>query len=179
MIDGSGSMEESFPGASSRMNAAKDAISRIVRSLHNDIRTGLVSFTHCDETSRPRKYSYSERPALLSRIRGISPSRGTSLANSIRRAGNAAQSVGPATVVVVSDGEDTCGGDPCGVARALKARKPLLKINVLDLSGNRSAVLQCVADVTGGRVFVPRNAQQMSREIQEATGQPDASRCNP
>ena len=179
VVDGSGSMQEPFPGASSRIDAAKDAISMVVRSLHHEIRTGLVSFTDCGETSTPEKYGYSERPELLARVRGLSPSRRTSLANSIRRAGNAAKSVGPATVVVVSDGDDTCGGDSCAAARALKGRKPLLKINVLDLSGSGSAVLQCVADVTGGRVFVPGNARQMTQEMQEAAGQPDAGHCNP
>ncbi|PJK27723.1 VWA domain-containing protein [Minwuia thermotolerans] len=179
VIDGSGSMQDSFAGAPSRIEAAKDSIGDVVTSLHKDIKTGLVSFTDCGETSTPQKYGYSQRPELLSRVRGVSPSRGTSLANSIRRAGNAAKSVGPATVVVVSDGEDTCGGDPCAAARALKAQKPMLKINVIDLSGGRSAVLQCVAGATGGRVFTPRNAAQMTEEMQEATGQPDASACNP
>ncbi|WP_417513547.1 VWA domain-containing protein [Minwuia sp.] len=179
VIDGSGSMQDSFPGASSRIDAAKRSVTGVVRNLHKDIKTGLVSFTDCGETSTPQKYSYSQRPTLLSRVQGVTPSRGTSLANSIRRAGNAAKSVGPATVVVVSDGEDTCGGDPCAAARALKASKPLLKVNVIDLSGGRSSVLQCVANVTGGRVFTPRNANQMNQEMQQATGQPDASRCNP
>ena len=178
VVDGSGSMKEGFPGASSRIGAAREAVARVVRSLHHDVVTGLVSFTDCTETTTPRKYGYRDRSGLLARIRGIAPSRGTSLANSIRRAGNAAKSVGPATVVVVSDGEDTCGGDPCAAARALKARKPLLKVNVIDLSGGRSPVLQCVADAAGGRVFAPADAEQMSREMQEATGQPDAGRCN-
>lgn len=179
VVDGSGSMKEGFPGASSRIGAAREAVARVVRSLHHDVVTGLVSFTDCTETTTPRKYGYRDRSGLLARIRGIAPSRGTSLANSIRRAGNAAKSVGPATVVVVSDGEDTCGGDPCAAARALKARKPLLKVNVIDLSGGRSPVLQCVADAAGGRVFAPADAEQMGREMQAATGQPDAGRCNP
>lgn len=178
VIDGSGSMSESFPGATSRIDAARRATEEVVRNLHKDIRTGLVSFTDCNATSTPKKYRYSERPDLIAKVRGVSPSRGTSLANSIRRAGNAAKSGGPATVVVVSDGEDTCGGDPCGAARKLKAQKPLLKINVIDLSGGRSAVLQCVANVTGGKVFTPRSASQMNVEMQQATGQPDASQCN-
>jgi hypothetical protein len=179
VIDGSGSMREGFPGASSRIDAAKKSIAQVVRNLHKDIKTGLVSFTDCNETSAPKKYSYAERPELLSRVRAVSPTRGTSLANSIRRAGNAAKSVGPATVIVVSDGEDTCGGDPCAAARALKSQKPLLTVNVIDLSGDRSSVLQCVANATGGRVFVPKNAVEITREMQEATGQPDTSQCNP
>ena len=178
VVDGSGSMEEGFPGGPSRIDAAKKATSTIVRGLHKDITTGLVSFTDCDETSTPTKYGYARRPELLARVAAMTPSQGTSLANSVRRAGNAAKSVGPATVVVVSDGEDTCGGDPCAVARRLKAKKPLLTINVLDLSDDRSAVLQCLAKVTGGRVFAPSNTLQMRRQMQEATGQPDASRCN-
>ena len=179
VVDGSGSMKDPFPGAASRLDAAKNALSLVVGNLHHEITTGLVSFTDCGETSTPVKYAYRDRPELLARVRRLSASRKTSLANSIRRAGNAAKSVGPVTVVVVSDGDDTCGGDPCGAARALKGRKPLLEISVLDMSGGGSAALQCVAEVTGGRVFVPETAAQMNEELQEATGQPDAGHCSP
>ena len=63
-------------------------------------------------------------------------------------------------MVVVSDGGDTCGGDPCAAARAAKAVKPDLTINVIDLSGGTDGgVLRCVADAGGGKVFAPSSAR--------------------
>jgi hypothetical protein len=178
VLDGSGSMEEGIPGASSRMAAAKQSIGAVVRGLHKDIRTSLVSFSDCNATSRSPFYDASQRPTLLGQVDAMSPRQGTSLAASIARAGAAAPSRAPTMLVVVSDGGDTCGGDPCAAARAVRAQKPDVMINVIDLSGGQSVgVLQCVAQAGGGRVFSPSSAGQMSAQLQQATGQPDASGC--
>jgi outer membrane biosynthesis protein TonB len=178
VLDGSGSMEDSIPGAGSRMAAAKQSIGTVVQNLHKDIRAGLVSFSDCGATARSPFYAASQRPTLLGEVNAVSPQRSTSLAASITRAGAAAPSRSPSIMVVVSDGGDTCGGDPCAAARAAKAAKPDLTINVIDLSdGSDGGVLQCVARAAGGKVFTPRNANQMSTQLQQATGQPDASGC--
>jgi hypothetical protein len=178
VLDGSGSMDESIPGASSRMAAAKQSIGTVVRGLHKDIRTSLVSFSDCNATSRSPFYDASQRPTLLGQVDAMSPRQGTSLAASIARAGAAAPSRAPTVLVVVSDGGDTCGGDPCAAARAVRAQKPDVTINVIDLSGGQGGgVLQCVAQAGGGRVFSPSSAGQMSAQLQQATGQPDASGC--
>jgi len=86
-----------------------------------------------------------------------------------------------AVIVVVSDGDDSCGGDPCAEARAIKARKPNVKINVIDLSGDAksSAVMQCVAAATGGRVLKPNSAADLDTVMQRATEQADLRQCKP
>lgn len=178
VVDGSGSMRDGIAGAPSRMAAAKSSINRVVKSLHKDIRIGMVSFSDCGATRNSRYYSAAERGQLLGRIDAIRPGRRTSLAASIRRAGALATRRAETVIVVVSDGEDTCGSDPCAAARLIRGRKPNLKINVIDLSGGASAaVLQCIARAGGGRVFTPNSAGQMTSQLQQATGQPDASRC--
>jgi Mg-chelatase subunit ChlD len=178
VVDGSGSMRDGIAGAPSRMAAAKSSINRVVKSLHKDIRIGMVSFSDCGATRNSRYYSAAERGQLLGRIDAIRPGRRTSLAASIRRAGALATRRAETVIVVVSDGEDTCGSDPCAAARSIRGRKPNLKINVIDLSGGTSAaVLQCIARAGGGRVFTPNSAGQMTSQLQQATGQPDASRC--
>jgi hypothetical protein len=178
VVDGSGSMSDGIAGAPSRMAAAQSSINRVVRSLHKDIRIGMVSFSDCGATRNSRYYSAAERGQLLGQVNAIRPSRRTSLAASIRRAGALATRRAETVIVVVSDGADTCGSDPCAAARLIRSRKPNLKINVIDLSGGSSArVLQCIASAGGGRVFTPHSAGQMSGQLQQATGQPDASGC--
>jgi hypothetical protein len=178
VVDGSGSMRDTIPGASSRMTASKRSISRVVKSLHNDIRIGMVSFSDCGATQNSRYYAAPERGQLLGRVNAMRPGRKTSLAASIRRAGALATSRAETVIVVVSDGEDTCGSDPCAAARSVRSQKPNVKINVIDLSGGAAAgALQCIARSGGGRVFTPQSAGQMSSQLQQATGQPDASGC--
>lgn len=161
------------------MVAAKRSIDRVVRSLHKDIRIGMVSFSDCGETRNSRYYSARERGRLIGRVNAMQPGKATSLSASIRRAGALATRRSETVIVVVSDGEDTCGNDPCAAARYVRSQKPNVKINVIDLSGRGSnGTLQCIARVGGGQVFTPDSASEMASQVQEATGQPDASGCS-
>jgi hypothetical protein len=72
----------------------------------------------------------------------------------------------PAIIVVVSDGDDSCSGDPCGTARALKARKPQLTINVVDIIGNGAG--GCMARATGGKMLTPQDGLAFEKSIREA-----------
>jgi hypothetical protein len=92
----------------------------------------------------------------------------TPLADGIARAGGMVDGVrAPAVIVVVSDGEDTCMGNPCAVARALKARKPKLKINVVDIIGDGKS--NCIAHATGGKVLTPQSGVTFEQTIKQAT----------
>jgi len=83
------------------------------------------------------------------------------------------------TIVVVTDGDDTCGGDPCGAARAIRAKRPNVTINVIDLSGGSSPTPRCIANATGGKVLTPSSTLDMKNKVQQATRLPDARNCTP
>ncbi|WP_413204833.1 VWA domain-containing protein [Rhodospirillum sp. A1_3_36] len=178
VVDGSGSMREGISGAPSRLDAAKRSIRETVDSLHPDIKAGLVSFSDCNDTKNSEFYAYSQRPTLMSKIDGMQPGRSTSLAASIRRGGLLATRRSETVIMVVSDGEDTCGGDPCAAARQVKAEKPKAIIHVIDLSGGGDGgVARCIASAGGGRVFKPNTAAQVTQQLRSATGQPDTRGC--
>ncbi|MBM4201892.1 MAG: hypothetical protein FJ189_11480, partial [Gammaproteobacteria bacterium] len=73
----------------------------------------------------------------------------------------------PAVMVVVSDGKDSCGGNPCSTAAALKAAKPKLKINVVDIVGD--GAVNCIANLTGGDVLTPRSGMNLDQLVRRAT----------
>ena len=111
-------------------------------------------------------------------MRGLQPDRGTPLARSIERAGNIVSADVESTIVVVSDGEDTCGRDPCAAARAVKAKRPNVTINVIDVSGERGrSMVQCIAAATGGKVLTPNSSLDMKNKVQQATRLPDTRNC--
>ena len=63
-------------------------------------------------------------------------------------------------------------------ARAIKARKPRVTINVIDLSGESGrATVQCIAKATGGKVLSPNSGADMLQKMQQATRQPDVRQC--
>ncbi len=179
IVDGSGSMKEPFPGAASRIDMAKRAVDNMVRGLPPGIDVGLIDFQSCNNVRRDKFYGDAERGQLIGEVNNLSPWGGTPLARSIERAGNIVSGDVESVIVVVSDGEESCGGDPCAAARALKAAKPRAIVNVIDISGDAESrqVIQCVARATGGQVLKADSAQDMMRKMQQATRQPDMRAC--
>ncbi|WP_157089276.1 VWA domain-containing protein [Oceanibaculum pacificum] len=178
VVDASGSMRDSIPGAANRMQAAQRSIGQLVGGLPQDVDVGLVEFTDCTRIDRDRFYGANERGQLMSRVNGLSPQRGTPLARSVERAGSVISSQVDGVVVVVTDGADSCGGDPCAAARAVARSKPKVKINVIDISGSAgNPTAQCMAQATGGRVFQPNSAADMQVMVQQASEQPDIRAC--
>lgn len=179
VVDASGSMGiGGWFGGSSRMDRAKSSIDHVVRGLPDPITIGLIEFTNCNNVRRDKFYTSPQRPALLAEVNRLTPQQGTPLAGSIKRAGDIASQDAESVIVLVTDGDDSCGGDPCAEARAIKARKPKVKINIVDLSdGSQSSILRCVANATGGQVLKPNSAMDMDKSLQRATGQSDMREC--
>jgi hypothetical protein len=67
--------------------------------------------------------------------------------------------------ILVSRGADSCGGDPCAEARALKNGPLALTVDAIalgaDASGQES--LRCIADYTGGLYYQADNLDDLSR----------------
>lgn len=179
MVDGSGSMNESFAGGPPRIDQARRSIRSVIEGLPPGVDVGLVDFRGCDNVRRDRFYSDGERGQLIDEVGQLKPWGGTALARSIERAGNIVSGDAESVIVVVSDGEETCRGDPCAAARALKAAKPMAIINVIDISGDGKGrqVIQCVAQATGGQVLTPQSPMDFGRTLQQATRQPDMRAC--
>ncbi|MDP3980476.1 MAG: VWA domain-containing protein [Chlamydiota bacterium] len=74
---------------------------------------------------------------------------------------------GEKTVVLISDGQETCGGDPCAVAKKLKEEGLVLKMHVIgfDVTDKDRQQLECIANVTGGKYFSAENADALSNAL--------------
>lgn len=76
-----------------------------------------------------------------------------------------------ATVILVSDGEETCKLDPCAVGAQLEASGVDFTAHVIGFDVQNpahQAQLRCLAENTGGRYFNARDAQELSRAVQGA-----------
>jgi von Willebrand factor type A domain len=177
VVDGSGSMGEQWGGTGSRLDAAKRSIGQFVDGLPGDVDVALIEFGGCNDIQRDSFYSPSQRGVLKGRVNGLQPRNGTPLGLSVERAGRIISSKRPGIIVVVSDGADTCRGDPCAAAQAIAAAKPNVHINVISIGGETNNAAQCMAQSTGGHVYQPGNAIEMERAIRQASGEPDVRLC--
>lgn len=178
-LGGGNSALDRFKREPKRITVAKRAALGVAQRLPSDMNTGLVLVDECPSARSMGMYGPSQRGALIGQIQGIQPRGGTPLADGIEKGGALVDGVTKdSTIVIISDGVESCGRDPCAVAAALKRAKPRLKINVVDITGTGAG--NCAAQITGGRVFTARNAaevvEQMNRATQDAMG---PANCKP
>ncbi len=164
-----------MPGAD-RIDVARQSLVQLVNVTPTDIDLGLVVFNQCGRTAPGRTYGPGQRPSLISRIRSANTDDSTALgealgvARSMIQGGRTPEE--PVNLVLVSDGRDSCGADPCAVARALKAEFPYLYIHVIALT-SLVEPLRCVANATGGELIMPQNAGALAAALRRASGQSD------
>jgi Ca-activated chloride channel family protein len=79
------------------------------------------------------------------------------------------------TIVLLSDGLETCGGNPCkAVENAGKAgSKFTLHVIGFDLSKEDVSQLECTAQAGGGLYFNAENAEQLANALQKTALAPD------
>ena len=92
----------------------------------------------------------------------------------------------PAVVVLLTDGEETCGGDPCRLARQLKAEARDLTIHVVGFKVKNSATWlvpekrsACMAEETGGLSLTAETRDELVEALQKTLGCPLFSKAGP
>jgi hypothetical protein len=71
------------------------------------------------------------------------------------------------SVVLVSDGKETCGGEPCKAAGKLSGAGLNLKVHVVgfDVSTEERQQLECIADQGEGKYFNAENAKGLEKAL--------------
>jgi Ca-activated chloride channel family protein len=76
---------------------------------------------------------------------------------------------GETTVVLVSDGKETCEGDPCALVKELKASGIKFTMHVVgfDVTPEETKQLECIAKAGGGEYFAAKNAGEFKKAAEE------------
>lgn len=161
----------------SRMYAAKKAVTSLVHKTPADMNIGLVVLKKCPSAQKYRFYAPNERNQFLGEINRLSPKEGTPLGSGLAKAGQMVDGVKkPATIIVISDGEESCHADPCAIARRLAANKPYLTINVVDILGTGAG--NCLAKATKkGKVYTARNMRDIIAMTEKAASSAIPKHC--
>ncbi len=126
ILDGSGSMWGNA-GSQTKIKAAKDVLHQLIPSLPSEVKLGLTVYGHrqkgrCDDIEIMMPAGSDDRDLLLSKVDSISPKGKTPIADSIKMVVDELKTKeNKTTIILVSDGEETCNPDPCGVVKTLKA----------------------------------------------------------
>ncbi|MBR2069465.1 MAG: hypothetical protein IJ877_06870 [Candidatus Gastranaerophilales bacterium] len=74
-------------------------------------------------------------------------------------------------IILITDGGENCGGDPCAYAKELAKSHPEVHIDVVLVQGRFSG-LNCLANQTGGKIYNLHNLSDFSNVIQESITTP-------
>jgi Ca-activated chloride channel family protein len=176
ILDASGSMWGQVDGQT-KISAARQAVDAILARWKPDDRLGLMAYGHrtkgdCKDIEMMVPVSRFDPARIRAAVAGLNPKGKTPIADSLRAAAEALKATETkATVVLVSDGIETCAPDPCAVAAELKKAGVGFTAHVVGFDVTDPAAkdqLQCIARATGGVYLDARNAATLATALGRA-----------
>lgn len=167
VVDTSGSM------FGTRLEQAKAALRQGIASLADRQAAGLRHYpsNYCDGGRLLVPIAPDNRVAMQTAVEGLVADGQTPTGPALQAAVADLPPSGSRTIVLISDGEANCGGDPCQAARDLVATTGI-KFTVqavgFNVTGAAPAQLQCIADATGGRYFEATDSAGLAEAIKGA-----------
>jgi len=191
ILDSSGSMKGPAGGSKTKIQAAKDAIERFAVGAPDSFNVGLMVYGHRgrpSEAGKAESCAGSEVVAPLGELdyrsvdgvlRRFEPKGWTPVAGSLERARETfrGRQSGANRIVLVTDGLETCDGDPLREARSLKDAGLEVTVDVVgfDIARSQDAqALRRIAEVTGGEYTDARTGDALDeyfRQQQERRGE--------
>lgn len=181
MIDGSGSMAGRM-GGRSKLELARKAALGFVDGLPASVQASLLVFGQQGNNSQAGKAKScsaidvlapmsTDRGRLRTALGQVRAVGWTPLAAGLDRAEAllaASATPGEQVIYVVSDGEETCGGDPVAVARRINGGRTRAIVNVIgfNLPSGEAAKLTAVARAGGGGFVNLSNEAELERSAQ-------------
>ena len=168
-----------------RIDAAKLVLSQVIDAIPVDrpqLNVGFRVFGHLGdntEAGRAESCQSSEltvpvegvnSDALRQQVANYAPVGWTPIGLSLERAAAdfpaASESVTNA-IILVTDGLETCGADPCAIATAIKQSEAAITVYVVGfgLDAEELRITSCIAENTGGRIIGAQNAQELSAAL--------------
>jgi hypothetical protein len=166
-------------GSTNKISVARQVLEQVIRKLPDNVHVGLRVFGHRYGQEDRRTNTDTElmlpigpmdKGRLVGTINQINPKGKTPLVYSILQAQSDFQKPRKGTLVVVTDGQETCGGDINSIAPALKRSGLDLRVNIVgfgieELGARRQ--LEAIAKSTAGRYLDAGNPEELLASLEE------------
>jgi Ca-activated chloride channel homolog len=173
VLDASGSMWGQIDGKS-KMEIAKDVVGKVVGNWKPEDELGLVAYGHrekgsCTDIEVLREPGKLDAADYMSAVNALTPKGKTPMTAAVRMAAEALKyTEKKATVILVSDGLETCDPNPCAVAEQLEKLGVELTVHTVGFGlDDKGAVaqLKCLAEKTGGTYSTANNASELQKAL--------------
>ncbi len=180
ILDASGSMWGQIEGEN-KIVIARRVLGGLVDGLDDGSEVGVIAYGHrregdCDDIETVVSIGPLDKGSVKRTVEALNPKGKTPITRSVERAFDALEGrEGGATVILVSDGLETCGGDPCAAVRAARERGIdfILHVVGFDVAGEDVSSLECAAQAGDGLFISAENAEELDAALDQAVAMPE------
>ena len=167
-------------GDTTRWKTALAMLEVVVKELPDDVHVGLRVYGHrhssksaetCRDTQLIVPIEKLDRERLVKAANKLKPRGETPLIHSSLQAVEDLKSVGGGSVILITDGQESCGGDAKAAAAQIQASGTNVTLNIVGFTLTGEAVeeeLGALAGSTGGRYYSAQDGAQLSRAVKLA-----------
>ena len=173
VLDGSGSMWGQIEGEA-KISIAQTVVGDLLGEIPADMELGLTVYGHrrkgdCGDIESLVPIGTDTRDAIRSAVNAIKPKGKTPLSAAVLAAAEELKyTEEKATVILVSDGRETCNVDPCALGERLEETGVDFTAHVVGFDVAKpedKAQLQCLAENTGGTFVSASNATELKEAL--------------
>ena len=175
VFDASGSMSGNqvlgIPNSRPRIDEARSALAKVLPSATRFRRVGLITYgpgayNTCNVELNMKPSPNAAKP-IMSAVDALVPAGKTPLSSAVEQAAEVLNYRSkPGVIVVITDGEETCGGQPCELGKRLHDAASRLTVHVIAFryegyawSGTNVLDLMCLAEVNNG-LYIKANSEE-------------------
>jgi Ca-activated chloride channel family protein len=174
IFDASGSMWGQVEGKA-KIQIAKEVLTGLIQDLPEGMNVGLVAYGHrqkgdCQDVEELVPLDVLDKDKIIKKIQAINPKGKTPITLSVQKTAEKLKNMGEeTTIILVSDGKETCAGDPCELVKQLKASgvKFIMYVIGFNVTAEEKAQLECMATAGGGTYYEAKNAGELSTAAQK------------
>ncbi|MDT8880520.1 vWA domain-containing protein [Halomonas saccharevitans] len=175
VLDASGSMWNRVEGDATRIEVARDVIDEYLQGRDPKVPLSVLAYGHnrrgdCGDIEVIATMERQDAATLASRIRALNPQGMTPIADSLRLAAKQIpRTAEAADIILVTDGLETCDGDPCAAAARLAEQGLAVRAHVVGFGLTDSEIqqLSCVTEQTGGQLFQTHSGAELARALDQ------------
>jgi Ca-activated chloride channel family protein len=189
VFDASGSMagnvNQGIATITPRIDAVRSALAKILPGVTRLRRVGLITYgpgpyQQCN-VQLNLKPTLNAGELIMREVNALTPGGKTPLTAAVGQAAEVLDyRTKPAVIVVLTDGEETCGGSPCDLGKALHAAANNLTVHVIGFrmknfswTGEQSILdVKCLADQNGGLYVSADTEQDLTEALEKTLGCP-------
>ena len=176
IVDYSGSMNAKMKDGATKVASAKICVSNLIDKLPKDLNVALIVYgtskqRGCKDIDVIQPLGLIDRAALKAKIMGFNATGMTPIAGSLEIAGEELKKAkGGAGIVLVTDGAESCHGDPAAVAARLSAEfgvKFGISVIGFGIEPKEQAELADIAAKGHGKLLTVENADELANALKK------------